>query len=179
MQRNQFVQSPRAVIVAVLVTVITVFLIAVGFTALSPPDTVDSRTVQFLSDDSIAATVTVEIADTPDERKQGLMNRTELPDNHGMLFIFPNERPRTFWMKNTEIPLDIIFLDAQRRVINVEQANPEPDIPPENMTLYTSDRPAQYVIELEQGFAERHDIGPGTIAHWNQPRESTDNHSPR
>ncbi len=166
MTRNRLVENPRAVIVTVLAAVIIVFLIAITLTSVSPPNTVETRTVQFISNGSIAATVTMEIADTPEERRNGLMNRSHLPENHGMLFVFPEEWPRTFWMKHTEIPLDIIFLDAQRRIINIEQADPEPGVPPEELERYTSDRPARYVIELEQGFAERNGIGPGTIARW-------------
>lgn len=166
MTRNLTTQSPRLAVLLVFFAVFSVFGLAIILTTVSPPDSVEQRTVQFISNGTLTATVSVEIADTPEERQQGLMGRTDLPENHGMLFVYEDERPRVFWMKQTEIPLDIIFLDAQKRVINVEQADPEPGVPPEQLERYTSDRPAQYVIELEQGFSEQHGIGPDTIAQW-------------
>ncbi|MFB6190661.1 MAG: DUF192 domain-containing protein [Candidatus Nanohaloarchaea archaeon] len=107
-------------------------------------------------------TLTLEVADSPEEWERGLMERQRLAENHGMLFVFPGERRRVFWMKNTYIPLDIIFIDAHGQVINVEQATPEPGVPEDELTLYRSDAPAKYVVEVNQGFAEKNGIGPGS-----------------
>lgn len=92
----------------------------------------------------------VEIADTSEERARGLMFREELGEDQGMLFVYEEENDRSFWMKNTLIPLDIIFLDSDFEVINIERADPEPNTSDDNLQRYRSDRPAQYVLEINQ-----------------------------
>lgn len=109
----------------------------------------------------VKADITFEAAVTPEEKRIGLMNRTSLRDNHGMIFVYEEEAPRAFWMKNTLIPLDIIFLDSQKRIINIEEAYPEPGTPVSELERYRSDRPAKYVIEVKQNFTDRHGIEPG------------------
>lgn len=103
-----------------------------------------------------------EVADTSSERATGLMNRESLEENAGMLFLFDSSENLTFWMKNTLIPLDIIFIDEEMKVINVEEAYPEPGIPDSNLTIYKSDRPAKWVVEINQGLCSASGIGPGT-----------------
>lgn len=107
-------------------------------------------------------TVNVEVANTSAERREGLMYRRNLPENHGMLFVYPDEDKRSFWMKNTYIPLDIIFVDSNGEVINIEQADPEPNTSDENLKRYRSESPAKYVIEVKQGFSREHNITPGS-----------------
>ena len=126
--------------------------IVLGLT-LSPPTTVkfpDSK-----------AELTVEVADTPEERSKGLMYREKLSIENGMLFVFPEEDYRGFWMKNTLIPLDMIFVDAEGRIINIEEAVPEPNTSDENLKSYRSDEPAKYVIETNSSFTERKDVEEG------------------
>jgi uncharacterized protein len=93
----------------------------------------------------------VEIADTDAARERGLMFRTQLADGHGMLFVYPDAQPRFFWMKNTLIPLDILFFDAHHRLINVSADTPPCKADP--CTSYASAAPAQYVLELNAGAA--------------------------
>jgi len=93
---------------------------------------------------------TVEIADNTDSRRTGLMCRETLKDDKGMLFIFDDSQIRSFWMKNTLIPLDIIFIDENFNIINIYH-NTTPLL--ENI-FYTSDSPAKYVLELNGGVAE-------------------------
>lgn len=101
----------------------------------------------------------VEIADSPDELTQGLMFRESMPDDHGMLFVFPDSAKRTFWMKDTLIPLDIIFLDDSFTVINVEHALPcEADPCPH----YESAALSKYVLEINGGLAEKLKINSGS-----------------
>lgn len=88
----------------------------------------------------------VEIADTPSEREKGLMFRTEMEDDHGMLFVFEDEKPRAFWMKNTLIPLDMIFIDEEGRIVHIHEK-----AVPEDLTPVPSRYPAQYVLELNGG----------------------------
>ncbi|HET7921411.1 MAG TPA: DUF192 domain-containing protein [Gammaproteobacteria bacterium] len=102
---------------------------------------------------------TVEIAKTEASREQGLMYRTHLAADHGMLFVYPDAQVRRFWMKHTLIPLDILFFDADRRLINVSA-----DTPPcktANCPTYASATPAMYVLELAAGSAARLRITTG------------------
>lgn len=107
------------------------------------------------------ATLLLEVANTTEAREKGLMYRRSLPENRGMLFIFPEERERIFWMKNTYIPLDIIYLDSNLTVVDVDRAEPEPDTPEEELTRYRSGSPAKYVIETNQGFSSKNNISEG------------------
>ncbi len=103
-----------------------------------------------------------EIASTPDERATGLMNHESLGENESMLFVYGEEDDRSFWMKNTTIPLDIIFLDSDLEVINIEAADPEPNTSDENLASYTSERPAQYVLEINQNRSEEIGLEEGS-----------------
>lgn len=107
-------------------------------------------------------TIKVEVANTSSERKQGLMYRRNLAEDRGMIFIYPEEGNRSFWMKNTHVPLDIIFVDADGSVINVEQADPQPRTSDENLERYRSKRAAKYVIEVNQGFSRENNIKRGS-----------------
>jgi hypothetical protein len=109
------------------------------------------------SDDEIP--VTVEIADTIDEQALGLMYRTELTADHGMLFVFEEEAYRTFWMKNTKLPLDILFLDKEDIIVDVKE-NFEP-CHADPCELYTSKEPAMYALEVNAGFVAAHNIEIG------------------
>ena len=103
--------------------------------------------------------VATEVADTNQARSQGLMFRETLNENAGMLFVFDEEAPRTFWMKNTLIPLDIIFVDSELTVVSIiENAQPCKEDP---CQIYPSIEPAQYVIETNAGFAKLHVIRVG------------------
>ena len=93
----------------------------------------------------------VELADTADKRNLGLMFRDNMPDDHGMLFIFPNETRRSFWMKNTRIPLDIFYFDSNLALVSV--AENTPPCRTEKCPNYPSDGPAKYVLELNAGKA--------------------------
>jgi uncharacterized membrane protein (UPF0127 family) len=102
-----------------------------------------------------------EVADTPAERAIGLMNRTNLSSDEGMLFIFESPRNVSFWMKNTLIPLDIVFIDESGMVVNIEQANPEPGVSDADLARYSSDRPVKWVLEVNQGLCAAYGITPG------------------
>ncbi|PSH02452.1 MAG: hypothetical protein BRC26_00480, partial [Nanohaloarchaea archaeon QH_8_44_6] len=87
--------------------------------------------------------------------------RKNLDENHGMIFMYDKSETRSFWMKNTLIPLDIIFLDSNRTIINIEKAYPEPDTADSELERYRSGAPAQYVIEVNQNFTDRNNIEVG------------------
>jgi uncharacterized membrane protein (UPF0127 family) len=95
----------------------------------------------------------VEVARTPAQHQHGLMGRTSMPADHGMLFIFRQSRPRTFWMKNTLIPLDILFFNRQRKLVTI-QANAQP-CKTTPCKLYPSKVPMRYALELNAGTAAR------------------------
>ncbi len=117
-------------------------------------------TIIFLTEPEIS--FRCEVADTYSERNQGLMYREELEPDRGMLFVFEEPRVVSFWMKNTLIPLDIIFMDANGTVLNVAEADPQPGVSDNDLIRYTSDGQAKYVLEINQGLSAANDIGPGT-----------------
>src|SRR5512137_3197096 len=99
--------------------------------------------------------VQVELADTPAKRERGLMFRKELPDGQGMLFLFDEEEEHTFWMKDTLIPLDMIFVDGAGKVTDIV-ANARP------LTLEPrTGGPAKMVLEVPGGWARAHDVRVG------------------
>lgn len=95
----------------------------------------------------------VEIAADEATRAQGLMFRDEMADDRGMFFIFPGQRPRSFWMKNTRIPLDIIYLDRDLRVVSISADTPPCRSRSGRCPNYPSAGPAQYVLEINAGRA--------------------------
>ena len=96
----------------------------------------------------------IEIADDDAERARGLMHRDALPDQSGMLFIHDAEEPQAYWMKNTKIPLDILYFDNGRKLVSQQR-----DIPPCSLgdacPSYPSNAAARYVLELNAGEAAR------------------------
>lgn len=98
---------------------------------------------------------TLEVADDPAEQETGLMYRRSMAADHGMIFVFPWSDVRGFWMKNTLIPLDIVYLDDEAAVLNVEQMIPL------DLSAVRSDGRARYAIELNAGTAKRVGIKRG------------------
>jgi uncharacterized protein len=103
-------------------------------------------------------TVRVEIADDPEEQSAGLMNREELKDGEGMLFVFSQSEQLSFWMKSTLIPLDLLFFDENGEFINGHTMEPCSGDPCKN---YRSARDAKYALEVNAGVGKRYRIGPG------------------
>jgi len=99
----------------------------------------------------------VEIADTPGERARGLMHRETLPRGAGMLFVYERPQPVSFWMRNTLIPLDIIFADASGTVARVHA-----NAVPLDETAIPGGRAIQFVLEINGGLAAAFGIAPGT-----------------
>ena len=107
----------------------------------------------------------LEVAADPAARERGLMNRTALHPHFGMIFVFAGEQPVTFWMKNTLIPLDMIFVDTDGAVTSIA-----PDVPATKRTTPNERIPrragrAKYVIELNAGEAARDGLVVGTTLH--------------
>ncbi|WP_298965138.1 DUF192 domain-containing protein [uncultured Roseibium sp.] len=101
-------------------------------------------------------TFTVEVASTDRQRARGLMFREEMAADHGMLFVFEGEGERFFWMKNTPLPLDIIYIDAKGWIVSIAA-----DTTPFSEDVIPSREPAKYVLELNAGLAAKLGFEPG------------------
>lgn len=103
-------------------------------------------------------TFTLEIANTTASRETGLMRRDSMPSDHGMIFVFDRARSLNFWMKNTRIPLDILYLDEGGQVVSIHQMKPY-----DTKTETRSARPAKYAIELNVGRAAEAGVKVGDV----------------
>lgn len=102
------------------------------------------------------ARLKVELAMTAESRARGLMHRESLPENEGMLFVFEESSPRSFWMKNTFIPLSIAYIREDWVILEIYAMEPE------SLEPVASRNPARYALEVNEGFFEEHGIEPGT-----------------
>jgi hypothetical protein len=109
----------------------------------------------------LKAKIDLEIADTEYERQLGLMNRKEMRENEGMLFIFPREDYQSFWMRNTFISLDIMFVNSQKKIVTIHR-----NTKILSESSYPSTEPSIYVVETLAGFADRHNIQVGDKIDW-------------
>ena len=105
-----------------------------------------------------ADTVWAEVARTPEERERGLMYREKLEDGRGMLFVFPDSQIRSFWMKNTFIPLDIAYMDESLRIVDIQAMQPEDE------DTYPSAMPAMFALEVPRGWFQEVGVEVGAEA---------------
>ncbi|MGK9369294.1 DUF192 domain-containing protein [Melioribacter sp. Ez-97] len=105
--------------------------------------------------------IDVEIADDDIQRATGLMYREYMAENQGMLFIFPHETPQSFWMKNTILPLDMIFADAEGKIVKIHKYTT-----PYSESSYSSGKPAKFVVEVNAGFTDKYGIKEGDRIVW-------------
>lgn len=103
-------------------------------------------------------TVFAELAATPSARSRGLKDTTELPENKGMLFVFDREETQSFWMEDTPIDLDIAFLDAAFRVVDIQQMDAL------SLAIHASTQPASYALEVRVGWFAEKGIRVGDVA---------------
>ncbi|MCL8008375.1 DUF192 domain-containing protein [Gelidibacter japonicus] len=108
------------------------------------------------ANDSIIKKLDIEIADDEYKTQTGLMYRDQMGELQGMLFVFPDEDFRSFYMKNTNIPLDIIYIDADKKIVSF-QKNTQPN----NETSLPSNAPAKYVLEINAGLADEWQLEVG------------------
>lgn len=99
--------------------------------------------------------IEAEVAHTPETRARGLMHRREMAPQRGMLFVFTYEGPHCMWMKNTLLPLAVAFLDAEGRIINIEEMRPQTE------TNHCAARPARYALEMNAGWFAQRGLKPG------------------
>jgi uncharacterized membrane protein (UPF0127 family) len=118
-------------------------------------------TLDFLRDGEAYLTIDIEIAETDSARTRGLMQRDGLPERSGMLFRFQQERIQSFWMANTPLALDILFVDADSQIVDIAKyARPlSPD------QIVSAD-PARYVVEVPAGFTDTHGITETDHVRW-------------
>jgi uncharacterized membrane protein (UPF0127 family) len=131
---------------------LTVFVLATGVSACArgPGVTIVAP------DGSTRQVVEVEIAKTPAARELGLMYRAHLDEDSGMIFIFPSPDRLSFWMKNTEISLDMIFADRTGKIVGIVE-----DAEPYSLNSRAVHADSLYVLEVNGGFAKRHHVVPG------------------
>ncbi len=99
--------------------------------------------------------LTAEVASNDPDRMQGLMHRRMLPENRGMLFVFPNIAQHGMWMMNTYIPLSVAFIDDKGVIINIE------DMQPHTRDAHNAKKPVRYALEMNLGWFRKRGIGPG------------------
>jgi hypothetical protein len=116
--------------------------------------------LRFLSGKSnkIINTLAIEVADDYAEREQGLMYRDTMDENAGMLFLMEAEEPQTFWMKNTIISLDILYADADKRIVSISK-----NCKPYSLDQIPSVKPALYVVEVNAGYTTKYGIRVGDV----------------
>ena len=144
--------DPRYSLVAILLLGLSFAFPNVAVVADDRP-AFDTGVVWLDRGDGTILTFSVEVARTPRQWSFGLMHVTSMPEGQGMLFVFPNMAPRRFWMKNTRIPLDMLFFDDAGVLVNSLA-----DVPPRTLSARRSIAPARYVLELNSGSMARFGI---------------------
>jgi uncharacterized membrane protein (UPF0127 family) len=134
------------------------------FKNIKEPQFVKEGELEFLKKDSktVVSKIDIEIADNTPERMQGLMYRKSMDENKGMLFIFQDYEVRRFYMKNTIIPLDIIFLDSVKQVLKIYK-----NTTPFSERTLESGMPAKYVVEVNAGYTDKRGIKDGDRIKFN------------
>jgi uncharacterized membrane protein (UPF0127 family) len=132
-----------------------------------PPTSAPESTV--IPDAEITATIgehalRLQVVANPETRAQGLMFYRSLPEDMGMLFVFPADAAHTFWMRNTFVPLSVAFLDAERRILNIADMQPL-----DEQTFHQAAGPARYALEVNQGWFAARGIAPGAVVEFMLP----------
>ncbi len=125
----------------------------------SPNVHMDTALVKIACSDGNTSEFEVEIADTPEEHTQGLMNRSGLAADSGMLFIFYDDDVRQFWMENTLIPLDMVFIGYDGKIVDIHQ-----NATPLSREVIKSSGPCRYVLEINGGACQARHISVGDLA---------------
>jgi uncharacterized membrane protein (UPF0127 family) len=164
----------RTLLTASVVFILSVAVVSCGGEKLKVNDNIktasDDEIYKFRKDGELTfvsaageyiTTIDIEIADTQEKRVRGLMFRKKMAENQGMLFVFPREEYQSFWMKNTVIPLDMIFVNKKREIVNIQK-----NTTPYSEQTYPSSKPAIYVVEVNAGFTDKYGIKPGDKITW-------------
>lgn len=164
-KQQQTFWSNRNIIIAVILVaaIVTSYFLFFKKNTANEPEWVKEGEVTFLSknDRRQLAKIDVEVASNPTKRNQGLMYRSYMDEDKGMIFIFEREEMQAFWMKNTILSLDIIFIDS-KGVINTIHKNTAPY---SDKSLPSKVR-SQFVVEVNSGYCERHGISEGDLIEY-------------
>ena len=153
--------SPRQRVLAGLFALVAAFVCQPGARAADGPIAFPKGELTIVTEDGARHAFTVEIARTPDQHARGLMYRREIAKTHGMLFLYDPARAVTMWMKNTHIPLDMLFIEASGRIARIHER-----AVPRTTTPIPSGGPVKAVLELRGGTVDRLDIQAGdTVDH--------------
>jgi len=116
-----------------------------------------TRDLRFLDENgSVLSEIRVAVVDTDEKRNMGLMDVRDMPENRGMLFVFDQEAPLTFWMANTPLSLDIIYVNAQKEIVTIHT-----NTPPLSEKNFDSSSDAMFAIEVNAGYCLKYDIREG------------------
>lgn len=110
----------------------------------------------------------VDVAETDMQHEHGLMLRKKLGRNEGMLFVFKDEQPRSFWMKNTIINLSIGYFNKNKKLIDIQEMKSTTSIMEQNLPVYPSSGPAMYALEMSEGWFKRNQIKVGAVFKFSQ-----------
>lgn len=160
--------SPRPCLGAVIILIVS--LIAWEASAGSEQTKLPSTFIPITTPHGV--TIQAELADTTQKRATGLMFRESLSQNYGMLFIFAEEQEWSFWMKNTRIPLDIIWMNKSKRIVHVERHVPICARTDDGCPNYQPNAPAMYVLELAAGTANALKLQRGVRLQFETPPSS-------
>ena len=115
-------------------------------------------------------TLVLDVADTSDRQAYGLMNRSKMAADEGMIFVFPNESTRSFWMKNTLIDLDIAYVNSKGVIIDIQEMKSGKNVKDDSLLpSYVSKQPAMYAIEMNKGWFKKNGIKVGDIIKIKKP----------
>ncbi|TDJ55159.1 MAG: DUF192 domain-containing protein [Ignavibacteria bacterium] len=165
--KNKFKLNASKVVTIIVLIAVAVFFIVNNFITNNEPEVKYynfKKEGELTFTDSLGTTkikIDLEIADNEYERQLGLMNRKSMEENQGMLFIFQYERMQSFWMRNTLIPLDMMFVNKDNKIITIHK-----NTKTLSAQSYPSTGPAKYVVEVIGGFTDKYKIEVGDKIFW-------------
>jgi uncharacterized membrane protein (UPF0127 family) len=146
-----------AVIVAVIIILVLISAYYLSIYAGGINDGgANISSVDFVGSNGGVSTVQVEAARTLAEQEKGLMDRASMDEDRGMIFIFSGDYPRSFWMKDTILPLDMVFANSRLEIVDINH-----NATPYSESVFTSRAGCKYVIEVNGGYCLRHNVGIG------------------
>ena len=154
--------------VALALLIAIVFAILVNYSPSKDQVSNGYVTITLHTENGKPLPIKAEIADSPEERAAGLMFRKSLGKNKGMLFVFPDSAVRNFWMKNTLIPLDMVFIAENMTIVKIHRAVPCSSEP---CPLYNSGKSAKYVLEVNANLTSAYGIHEGSAAKVSLPTQ--------
>jgi uncharacterized membrane protein (UPF0127 family) len=149
-------------IISLIIVIIVIIAGYLVFYSQFGEDVEEKAIVTFYSEEETNLKVTCEIADSNSEILEGLMHRENLPEDSGMLFVYETPQNVSFWMKNTRIPLDMIFIHENKTVLNIEEADVQSGVSDSQLIRYRSAGPVKWVVEINQGLSALNGITNGT-----------------